>query len=180
MNRPNIVPKIGIAGIGGIGSNVAVNLVRSGYNRLKIIDMDRVEQSNVNRQFYFADQIGIKKVTALHENLLRINKNLCLEKVDIKIERGNCAGLFAECDIVIEGLDDKKSKKMLLEQLHVKPLVVSASGIAGSSLSEIRIRSMGNCIIVGDFISDCSDKPVFVHKLQAVCAKMTEVIMNFI
>ena len=61
--------KIGIAGVGGIGSNVALNLVRSGVMQLKLIDFDRVEPGNLNRQFYFADQIGLFKVEALKINL---------------------------------------------------------------------------------------------------------------
>ncbi len=56
---------IGIVGVGGIGSNVAVNLVQSGVRRLKIIDFDRVEPSNLNRQFYFSDQIGRLKAILL-------------------------------------------------------------------------------------------------------------------
>ena len=57
--------RIGIAGVGGIGSNVACMLVRSGLPFLKIIDFDVVDEGNLNRQFYFADQVGMQKVTAL-------------------------------------------------------------------------------------------------------------------
>ncbi len=71
--------KIGIAGAGGIGSNVAVNLVRSSASALKIVDFDRVELSNLNRQFYFHDQIGRFKVEALAENLRRIRPECHLE-----------------------------------------------------------------------------------------------------
>ena len=59
---------IGIGGAGGLGSNVAVNLVRSGITDIKIADFDVIEQSNLNRQFYFRDQIGQNKVNALYEN----------------------------------------------------------------------------------------------------------------
>ena len=51
--------KIGIAGTGGIGSNVAMHLVRSGITNLKFGDFDRIEKSNLNRQFYFEEQENI-------------------------------------------------------------------------------------------------------------------------
>ena len=78
--------KVGIAGAGGLGSNCAFNLVRSGFKKLAIVDFDRVEPSNLNRQFYFADQIGLAKVAALKDNLLRINPDLELEIHQEKIE----------------------------------------------------------------------------------------------
>ena len=53
---------VGIAGAGGLGSNCALHLVRSGVGRLVIADFDVVNDSNLNRQFYFRDQIGRKKV----------------------------------------------------------------------------------------------------------------------
>ena len=76
--------KIGIAGAGGLGSNVAVHLVRSGISSLKICDFDVIENSNLNRQFYFKDQIGQNKVNALFENLKRINPSLNLQIIQRK------------------------------------------------------------------------------------------------
>ena len=76
--------RIGIAGAGGLGSNVAVNLVRTGVKKLKIVDFDVVDESNLNRQFYFMDQVGRPKVEALRENLLRIritSYNVCYTKL---------------------------------------------------------------------------------------------------
>ncbi|MBP5226911.1 MAG: ThiF family adenylyltransferase, partial [Kiritimatiellae bacterium] len=57
--------RVGIAGAGGLGSNCAMHLVRAGLTRLVIADFDIVNESNLNRQFYFRDQLGQKKVTAL-------------------------------------------------------------------------------------------------------------------
>ena len=68
--------KIGIAGAGGIGSNVAMLLARAGVSSMVIADFDKVEVQNLNRQFFFADQIGSLKVDALAQNLLRINDSI--------------------------------------------------------------------------------------------------------
>ena len=170
--------KIGIAGVGGIGSNVAANLVRSGMANLKIVDFDRVEASNLNRQFYFHDQIGCLKVEALAENLERIRPGLCLEGIAERLDAGNCPQLFADCDLIVEGLDQQADKKMLVEAFGDSRIVVSACGIAGSELGTIRIRRLGTCCIVGDFITDCAHAPLFAHKVATVANYMTEFILQ--
>ena len=76
--------RVGIAGAGGLGSNCALNLVRVGFEKLTIADFDRVDASNLDRQFYFLDQVGKIKVEALKENLLRINPALELKIVNKK------------------------------------------------------------------------------------------------
>lgn len=171
--------KIGIAGAGGIGSNVALNLVRSGVSRLKIVDFDRVEASNLNRQFYFHDQIGRLKVEMLAENLRRIRAEIDIEAVAARIEAANCREIFADCPLVVEGLDGRTDKKMLLESLaEGERIVVSACGIAGYELEGIRVQRLGNCFIVGDFTSDCAGFPLFAHKVLAVASRMTDIILR--
>ena len=68
--------KIGVAGLGGLGSNVLSHLVRAGIRRFVAADFDVVSASNLNRQFFFADQVGRKKTEALAENLRRIAPDL--------------------------------------------------------------------------------------------------------
>jgi len=170
--------KIAIAGIGGIGSNVAANLVRAGVPHLLLVDYDRVEATNLNRQFYFHDQIGQLKTDALATNLRRIRPDLRLEPRNIRLTRENIQEIFAAWPVVVEGLDGRADKKTLLEACAEKTLVVSACGIAGVSLAGIRAQSLGNCRIAGDFVSDCRDLPVYSHKVQAVAALMTEIIIG--
>ena len=66
---------IGIAGCGGIGSNVAYHLVRAGVKNFKFGDFDKIEESNLNRQFFFKEQVGLYKSETLTKNLLLIRKN---------------------------------------------------------------------------------------------------------
>jgi len=171
--------KIGIAGVGGIGSNVALNLVRSGVSCLKIVDFDRVEASNLNRQFYFHDQIGRLKVEMLAANLRRIRADIGIETVAARIDATNCLDLFADCPLVVEGLDRRTDKKMLLEALaDGERIVVSACGIAGHDLEGIRVQRLGRCFIAGDFASDCAGSPLFAHKVLAVAGRMTDIILR--
>lgn len=171
--------RVGIAGAGGIGSNVAVNLVRTGVTSLTIVDFDRVEASNLNRQFYFADQIGGLKVEMLRENLLRINPGADIEAVALRVNADNIKETFVDCDIIVEGFDGSADKKMVLESFTGAPRpVVMASGIAGEWLDAIARRRFGNCTIVGDFVSDCEQNKLYAHKVLAVACYMTERILE--
>ena len=170
--------RIGIAGVGGIGSNVAINLVRSGVDWLRIVDFDRVEASNLNRQFYFFDQIGRLKTEALAENLRRIRPDLAIEALAERVTGDNCRRLFVGCDLVVEGFDRPADKKMLLECLACDLPVVSACGIAGIDLAGIRSRRIGNCLVAGDLVTDCGRAPLFAHKVSTVANHLTEAILN--
>ena len=170
--------KIAIAGIGGIGSNVAVNLVRSGIDFLKIVDFDRVEPGNLNRQFYFQDQIGHLKVEALTENLQRIRPQLLVEALAVRIDAGNCREIFDGYDLIVEGFDRQADKKMLFERLGNSRPVIGACGIAGSDLDRIKVRRLGQCCIVGDFATDCSTARLFMHKVATIANFMSQIILQ--
>ena len=177
MKRMKIA-KIGIAGAGGIGSNVALNLVRSGVKALRIVDFDCVEPSNLNRQFFFQDQIGRPKVEALRENLQRIRPEIEVDAIVVRVDESNCKSLFGDCDLVVEAFDKAAAKKMLMEGLAGDQLIVSASGVAGGSLDGIHWRRFGRAHIVGDFVSDCADWPLFSHKVVTVANHMSAFILK--
>jgi len=146
--------RIGVAGAGGLGSNCAAHLVRAGIRRLVIADFDTVVESNLNRQFFFRDQVGRKKIDALRENLLRIDPGLELEMHDMKLDSGNVSALFADCDIVAEAFDAAASKSMLLNTLLPSgKTVVAVSGIAGwGDSNAIIVKRIGtNLVMIGDF-----------------------------
>ena len=173
--------KVGIAGIGGIGSNVARHLAQARVRALKIVDFDCVEAANLNRQFYSMAQVGKKKTDSLEANLKGIFSEFRIEKVDRRIEPGDAEALFADCDIIVEGFDDKKLKKMLLEEFvgTGKP-VVSASGIAGTDMDGVKIRKLGNCHIVGDFVSDQRDFALFPPKIAKVASMMAAIVLRHV
>lgn len=172
--------KIGIAGAGGLGSNVAVNLVRSGVTDIKIADFDVIEQSNLNRQFYFKDQISQNKVNALFENLKRINPQLNLQIVHRKLERNNIHDIFADCDIIVEAFDKDIYKAMIIEEfLTNKKLIVAGSGIAHYDLDKIETRKLReNLYVVGDFTKGIDKYKTFSTKVAVVAATMANVVME--
>jgi sulfur carrier protein ThiS adenylyltransferase len=150
---------VGIAGAGGLGSNVAVALARAGVGRLVIADCDEVEPSNLNRQQYFIDQVGERKVAALRENLLAINPFSLYEVHDVRVTRRNAAVLFGRVDVLVEAFDRADAKEMLIEaSLSTFPgrPIVAASGLAGyGGNRKIHARKMGNLYICGDESSQC-------------------------
>lgn len=153
---------VGIAGAGGLGSNCAAGLVRSGIGRLIIADFDIVDMSNLNRQFYFADQLGSKKVDALKENLMRIGSRSRIEIYDLRIAAENIETIFSSCDVIVEAFDRADMKEMLAEKVLTiwpgRPLILG-SGMAGYGSNDLlRTRDLGNNLYVcGDEESEISE-----------------------
>ena len=151
--------KIGVAGLGGLGSNVISHLVRAGLRRFVAADFDVVSASNLNRQFFFADQVGRKKTEALAENLRRIDPDLELDFRDLKLTGENTQELFADCDVVVEAFDKADAKTMLIGALANSGIpVVAASGLAGFGKSnDIRLHQVNpRLYIAGDLASGIS------------------------
>ena len=172
--------KIGIAGAGGLGSNVAVHLVRSGISSLKICDFDVIENSNLNRQFYFKDQIGQNKVNALFENLKRINPSLNLQIIQRKLDNSNLENIYNDCDIIVEAFDKKEFKALLLEKfINSKKLIVAASGVAHHNLENVETRKIkDNLYIVGDFSKGIDSYKTFSTKVNYVASIMTNIVLD--
>ena len=144
--------KVGILGAGGLGSNVAMHLARAGVKKLLICDFDTVSESNLNRQFFFRDQVGQKKVEALKANILRIDDTLEIDIDDRRLDAEGVEALFADADIIVEALD-KAELKALCYNIFLKTgkPVVGASGLAGWGRSnEMKVKKLGNLHIVGD------------------------------
>ena len=146
---------VGIAGLGGLGSAVAIALARIGVGRLILVDFDVVEPSNLNRQQYFIHQIGMPKADALQENLLKINPYVRIRTYKEKLDRNNVERIFEEAEVVVEAFDRADEKAMLINMVSEKmsdKYIVAASGVAGyGENNEIKtVRFSSKIFIVGD------------------------------
>jgi len=172
---------IGIAGAGGLGSNCALNLVRSGFKHFVICDFDLVEPSNLNRQFYFQDQLRMAKVEALSVNLRRINPDLKIVTLPIKITSGNIREIFAGCDIIVEAFDRAESKRMLVEAFYSSgKFLVSASGLAGWGNADaiMTLQVHDYFYIVGDLVSEVKEnRPPCAPRVNIAAAKQADLIL---
>jgi sulfur carrier protein ThiS adenylyltransferase len=175
--------RVGLAGAGGLGSNCAVNLVRAGFRKLTIADFDVIDPSNLDRQFYFFDQVGMKKTEALKANLLRIDPELELRMIDLKLDRANIRDTFSDCSVVVECLDRAESKSMLVsEMLPSEKLIVTVSGLGGiGSSDDIKVhRVKKNLVVIGDLRSDIESKPAIAPRVSVAAAKQADVVLEHV
>ncbi|HOY38794.1 MAG: sulfur carrier protein ThiS adenylyltransferase ThiF [Bacteroidales bacterium] len=147
--------KVGIAGCGGLGSNCAVALARTGIGSLVLVDFDKVSEGNLNRQYFFTDQLGQKKTEALRYNLNKINASCHIETHNLKIQANNVLSVFSGCDVIVEAFDAADQKKMFIEtcmsQLASTPLVCGI-GLAGYGSNNMlsTVQYDKNLYICGD------------------------------
>lgn len=166
---------VAICGLGGLGSNIAIALARSGIGKLILIDHDRVDLTNLHRQQYKANQIGMYKTDALCENLREIAPYLVIEAHNAYLTEDNAIEFIKEADIICEAFDDAEAKAMLvnliLEKMPEKYLV-AASGMAGlGSPNTIKTRKITNHFyLCGDEISDVNDGIGLISSRVMVCA----------
>ncbi|KEI01302.1 sulfur carrier protein ThiS adenylyltransferase ThiF [Clostridium botulinum] len=146
---------VGIAGLGGLGSNVALSLARIGIGRLIVADFDEVEPSNLNRQQYFLRHLGMRKVDAIQDVIKECNPFVEIQKENIFLKEDNIEEVFKDVDIIVEAFDNPHSKAVItntvLTKMKDKKLVV-ASGMAGyytgNTILSKKLRE--NLYFVGD------------------------------
>ena len=166
---------VAVCGLGGLGSNIAIALARAGIGKLLLIDFDCVDITNLHRQQYKVNQIGLHKADALAENLIEIAPYAEITAVTAKITEENFADLLKGADVVCEAFDNAEAKAMLvngvLEQLPNRYLV-AASGMAGMETpNTIRTRKvMGRFYLCGDEKNDVADTIGLVAPRVMLCA----------
>jgi sulfur carrier protein ThiS adenylyltransferase len=169
-----------------LGSNCAVALARSGIGTLVISDFDVIEETNLNRQFYFADQIGRKKTEALKENIERIGSATRIIANQIKLNPDNIPLIYSGCDVIVEAFDRSDMKEMLIETVLTRmpgiPLVVG-SGMAGWGNNEsINYRMIDDYLFVcGDESTEASqDMPPMAPRVGIVANMQANVVVEIL
>jgi len=148
---------VGIAGLGGLGSAVAIALARIGIGTLIIADFDLVEPSNLNRQHYFIEHIGMAKTSAMEQLLKKINPYMRVVAHNEIVKKNNIQKIFQNADIIVECFDRVEAKTMILETVArflPETYIIGASGLAGyDDSNSIQTRKLGDKIfIVGDLV----------------------------
>jgi sulfur carrier protein ThiS adenylyltransferase len=152
---------VGIAGAGGLGSNCAVALARVGVGKIIIADFDKITRNNLNRQYYFFEQVGQKKVFAIEDNILFINPKVKVEVHDTRLNPKKIKSIYKHCDIIVEAFDQAEMKQMIIETVQSDmpniPLIIG-SGMAGwGNNNSIKTRQIDNLYICGDEQSEIAD-----------------------
>lgn len=167
--------RIGIAGLGGLGSNIAMMLARSGIRHFVLADFDIVDESNLNRQHYFPCHIGRKKTECMREQLLNLNPDITLKTFDTYLNGENMAEIFKDCTIVCEAFDNPECKSelvtVLLSQL-ADTVIISGSGMAGfESANTITTKHpFERLYICGDFVTEVAAHIRLTAPRVQICA----------
>ncbi|HWQ89249.1 MAG TPA: sulfur carrier protein ThiS adenylyltransferase ThiF [Desulfitobacteriaceae bacterium] len=166
---------VAVAGLGGLGSNLALMLARTGVGNLLLVDFDIVEPSNLNRQNYYISDLGLPKTIALEQQIKKINPFIKVQTKTVRVEEANVPELFSGCEVVCEAFDDPGAKAMLvntiLERLPgVK--IVAASGMAGYASSNLlrTERKMKNLYLCGDFENEARAGNGLMAPRVQICA----------
>jgi len=166
---------IGVAGLGGLGSNIALSLARVGVKKLVLADFDVVEPSNLNRQQYFVRHIGLKKTQALKELINDVNPFVEVETHDIFLDEKNVASVFGECEILCEAFDNVAGKAMILNEAGAslkEKKIIGASGMAGHFSSNLikTIKFAKNVYLCGDLTNEAKIGQGLMAPRVAICA----------
>ena len=166
---------VAVCGLGGLGSNIAISLARAGIGKLILIDFDKVDLSNLNRQQYKVSQIGMYKTNALSENIKEIAPYTEIKSYTEKLTEENGKNLLLDADIICEAFDNAENKAMLVDifaEYMPQKYLVAASGMAGiHSPNSIKTRQLTKHIyICGDGISDVSTENSLYSTGAMLCA----------
>lgn len=178
--------RVAIAGLGGLGSNIAVNLARLGVGELMLVDFDKVEPSNLNRQYYFTRHLGHYKTDALSEIIRELNPYVLIEPLKEKVTTDNIKTLFFDEKILCEAFDLAENKAMLVGGVLAdcpNTVIVSGSGMAGySSANNITTHKCSERLFIcGDMVSDIESTNGLMAPRVAICAgHQTNMILRLI
>lgn len=166
---------VAVCGLGGLGSNIGIALARAGIGKLNLIDFDKVDLTNLNRQQYTVLQLGKYKTEALRDTLKEIAPYLEVSINTVRITEENAKDLLKDADIICEAFDKAEEKAMLVNcvlECFPDKYLVAASGMAGlSSANSIKTRKITkHFYLCGDEVSDVSDNIGLVSSRVLICA----------
>lgn len=173
--------RVGIGGAGGLGSNAAMILVRSGFKNIEILDQDVIDASNLNRQQYFYDEIGLPKVEVTKKRLLDINPDANIIIHQTKWTEDNAEQFFKGADFIVEAFDVLDFKFRFAEYYRTHfAVVISGVGMAGLlEKKPMTVKKIGNLYICGDRTTNSHDgHPPMAPRVTQCAAMMAEVILD--
>lgn len=128
-----------VAGCGALGSMVAMQLGASGVGRLRLLDFDSIDLSNLQRQFFYASaETGEKKVNRLASKIKALNPEVEIEIHDCMLNADNAAHLIEGSDFVVEATDNHPSMLIIdriCEQTSIPCVLAGVSGFSGQVMT---------------------------------------------
>ncbi len=166
---------VGIAGLGGLGSAIAVLLARSGVGTLHLFDDDCVDITNVFRQAYDLSHLGMYKTEALRDIIARITPYTKVVLHTMRLEEHNMAEAFRNIPILCEAFDAPQTKAALANivlSMPSAPILISASGMAGiGSSNAVQTKKITDRFyLCGDGTSSINTPPGLMAPRVTLCA----------
>ena len=172
--------KILILGCGGLGTNLCFMLAKSGIGTIKIVDYDKVEYSNLNRQIYRPTDVGKYKVDAFKEICDEFLPFASISVENIKITENNIDEMTDGYDIVLEALDDEYAKSLVLGHfIGTDKKLISVSGIGGVKKLDMKIKKMNNIVVCGDFETK-TDIGLYYPNVMIVASTQAIIALNWL
>ena len=172
--------RVFIAGAGGLGSPASIYLTAAGVGMMRIVDQDKVELSNLNRQvLHYDEDTGKRKVDSALEKLKRINGNAKIEALQETITEANVSQLLAGFDLIVDALDNLPTRYILNKAALKRAIPLfhgAAYGFEGRAMTVIPGQTAClRCLYRGVTGIGC-DRVVGVTPAVIACIQATEAI----
>ena len=173
--------KVFIAGIGGLGSPVAIYLAAAGVGTIRIADHDKVELSNLNRQvLHHESDIGKKKVDSAATKLAQLNPDIKIEKIADTLTDANISRLVADSDLIVDAMDNLPTRYLLNRTAIEKNIPFfhgAVYGFEGRAMTIIPGKTAClNCVYHGAAVPKEKFPVIGVTPAVIGCIQATEVI----
>jgi molybdopterin/thiamine biosynthesis adenylyltransferase len=168
--------RLTICGAGALGSQLADNLARQGFQQIRVIDRDRVEEHNVSTQLYGESDIGAWKVEVLRQRLFRAT-GIELDAVRKELSERTARGLLQDGGLVIDTFDNSASRRLVQEHcrgLQLACLHVGLHADYGEVIWDERYR------VPQDVVGDVCDYPLARNLVLLVIAVASEVVVRYV
>jgi len=173
--------RVFIAGIGGLGSPVAIYLAAAGVGTIRIADHDTVELSNLNRQvLHYERNIDKKKVDSAATKLAQLNPDIKIEKISVTITDKNISRLVADSDLIVDAMDNLPTRYLLNRTAIEKNIPFfhgAVYGFEGRAMTIIPGKTAClNCVYHGAAVPKEKFPVIGVTPAVIGCIQATEVI----
>ena len=173
--------RVFIAGCGGLGSPIAIYLAVAGIGTIRIVDHDKVELSNLNRQvLHWNENIGARKVDSATEKLSKLNPGIKIETMAKTITEASASQLVADCDLIVDAMDNLPTRYLLNKTAVEKGVPFfhgAVYGLEGRAMTVIPGKSAClNCLYHGAIVPKEKFPVVGVTTAVIGCIQATEVI----
>ena len=163
-------------GAGALGSNMAINLARTGLSKLCVIDMDRVEQHNIGTQIYSLDDVGGKKAE-LFRNIIYRELGMDVESHAKELTEKNIDKLLKGAKLVLDTFDNTKSRQLIFDYCKEKGINCLHAGVNGE-YAEVTWNE--NYRVPSDAGMDICDYPLARNLILLTTAVASEILIRFI